>query len=207
MLALPSAVMFGFGPRRDTWRNSCSFQVRICLEMGPPLRREGGELVYLCSRYISCISAPSLTHTESGKNTCTSPAPHTLGHFTTMNSIYASYMKTFLNTDFSILLFLHILSYDTDRIENTAPNSSCFVACIHCRVEAGSNTSTVTLRVVGGDEKESLRSKTVKYGRESQGTRTRERLRWRTPETYRNDKLVLSSERVPHQNTTVTVKE
>jgi hypothetical protein len=29
-------------------------------------------------------------------------------------------------------------------------------------VEAGSNTSTVTLRVVGGDEKESLKSETVK---------------------------------------------
>jgi hypothetical protein len=28
-------------------------------------------------------------------------------------------------------------------------------------VEAGSNTSTVTLRVVGGDEKESLKSETV----------------------------------------------
>jgi hypothetical protein len=39
-------------------------------------------------------------------------------------------------------------------------------------VEAGSNTSTVTLRVVGGDEKGSLKSETVKYGSESQGTRT-----------------------------------
>jgi hypothetical protein len=34
------------------------------------------------------------------------------------------------------------------------------------RVEAGSNTSTVTLRVVGGDEKGSLKFETVKYGRE-----------------------------------------
>jgi hypothetical protein len=42
------------------------------------------------------------------------------------------------------------------------------------RVEAGSNTSTVSLRVVGGDEKGSLKSETVKWGRESQGTRTRE---------------------------------
>jgi hypothetical protein len=41
-------------------------------------------------------------------------------------------------------------------------------------VEAGSNTSTVTLRVVGGDETGSLESETVKYGREYQGTRTRE---------------------------------
>jgi hypothetical protein len=38
----------------------------------------------------------------------------------------------------------------------------------------GSNTSTVTLRVVVGDEKGSLESETVKYGRESHGTRTRE---------------------------------
>jgi hypothetical protein len=44
------------------------------------------------------------------------------------------------------------------------------------RVEAGWNSSTVTLRVVGGNEKGSLRSETVKYGHESQGTRTRERL-------------------------------
>jgi hypothetical protein len=41
------------------------------------------------------------------------------------------------------------------------------------RVEAGSNTSTVNLRVVGGDEKGSLKSETVKYGHESYGTRTR----------------------------------
>jgi hypothetical protein len=41
------------------------------------------------------------------------------------------------------------------------------------RVEAGSNTSTVTLQVVGGDEKGSLESETVKYGHESYGTRTR----------------------------------
>jgi hypothetical protein len=41
------------------------------------------------------------------------------------------------------------------------------------RVEAGSNTSTVALRVVGGDEKGSLESETVKYDHESHGTRTR----------------------------------
>jgi hypothetical protein len=39
-------------------------------------------------------------------------------------------------------------------------------------VEAGSNTSTVTLRVVGGDEKGSLESETVNYGHESHGSRT-----------------------------------
>jgi hypothetical protein len=43
-------------------------------------------------------------------------------------------------------------------------------------VEAGSNTYAVTLRVVGGDEKESLKSETVKYGHESKWTQTRERL-------------------------------
>jgi hypothetical protein len=42
----------------------------------------------------------------------------------------------------------------------------------HTRVEAGSNTSTVTLRVVG-DEKGSLKCETVKYGHEFYGTRTR----------------------------------
>jgi hypothetical protein len=42
------------------------------------------------------------------------------------------------------------------------------------RVEAGSNTSTVALRVVGGDEKGSLESETVKYDCESHVTQTRE---------------------------------
>jgi hypothetical protein len=41
------------------------------------------------------------------------------------------------------------------------------------RVEAGSYTSTVALRVVGGDEKGSLESETVKYGHMSHGTRSR----------------------------------
>jgi hypothetical protein len=70
------------------------------------------------------------------------------------------------------------------------------------RVEAGSNTSTVTLRVVGGDEKGSLESETVKYGTEFQGTRTRERLRWQGPAACTKDRPVLSSERAPHKKTT-----
>jgi hypothetical protein len=74
-------------------------------------------------------------------------------------------------------------------------------------VEAGSNTSTVTLRVVGGDKKESLKSETVKYGRESQGTRTRERLRWQGPAAYKKVRPDLSSEGAPHKNNTVTVKQ
>jgi hypothetical protein len=40
------------------------------------------------------------------------------------------------------------------------------------RVEAGSNTSTVTLRVVVGDEKRTLKFETVEYDHESRGTRT-----------------------------------
>jgi hypothetical protein len=72
------------------------------------------------------------------------------------------------------------------------------------RVEAGSNTS---LRVVGGDEKGSLKSETVKYGHESQETRTRERLRWRGPAAYTKDRPVLSSEKTLHEIKTVTVKE
>jgi hypothetical protein len=46
-------------------------------------------------------------------------------------------------------------------------------------VEAGSNTSTVALRVVGGNGKGSLESETVKYGHESHETRTRKGLLWR----------------------------
>jgi hypothetical protein len=74
-------------------------------------------------------------------------------------------------------------------------------------VEAGSNTSIVTLRVVGGNEKGSLKSETVKYDRESQGTRTRERLRWQGPAAHTKDRLVLSSERAPHGNKNVTVRQ
>jgi hypothetical protein len=69
-------------------------------------------------------------------------------------------------------------------------------------VEAGSNTSTVTLRVVGGDEKGSLKSETLKYGREYQGTETRETLHWQGPATYTKDRPVLSSERAPHKKKT-----
>jgi hypothetical protein len=39
-------------------------------------------------------------------------------------------------------------------------------------VEARSNTSTVALRVVGGDENGGLESETVKYGHESHGAWT-----------------------------------
>jgi hypothetical protein len=44
--------------------------------------------------------------------------------------------------------------------------------------EAWSNTSTLALRVVGGDEKRCLESQTAKYDRESHRTRTRKLLSW-----------------------------
>jgi hypothetical protein len=81
-------------------------------------------------------------------------------------------------------------------------------------MEAGSNTSTVALREVGGDEKGtqclghnwailflgdlalqvggvSSLGQYVKYGHESGGTRTRERLRWRGLATVVNDRPIL----------------
>jgi hypothetical protein len=66
-------------------------------------------------------------------------------------------------------------------------------------MKAGSNTSTVTVRVVGSDEKGSLKSEAVKYGRESQGTGTRERLLWQRPAAYTKDRPGLSSEKAPHK--------
>jgi hypothetical protein len=51
------------------------------------------------------------------------------------------------------------------------------------------------------------KSERVKDGHESQGTRTRKRLFWRGPAAYAKDRPVLSSERAPHKNKTVTVKE
>jgi hypothetical protein len=66
-------------------------------------------------------------------------------------------------------------------------------------VEADSNTSTVTLRVLGGDEKGSLKSETVKYGHGPEMTRTRERLRWLGPAAYTKERPAFSSERVPQE--------
>jgi hypothetical protein len=74
-------------------------------------------------------------------------------------------------------------------------------------VEAESNTSTVTLRVVGGDEKGSLKFETIKYGHESLGTRDPRKTTWRGPAAYIKDRPVLSSDRAHHKNKTVTVKE
>jgi predicted pyridoxine 5'-phosphate oxidase superfamily flavin-nucleotide-binding protein len=66
-------------------------------------------------------------------------------------------------------------------------------------VAAGSNTSTVTLQVVGGDKKGSLKSETVKYGHESQGTGEGQQHIQKTDP--------FSRERKPPKNKTVTVKE
>jgi hypothetical protein len=69
-----------------------------------------------------------------------------------------------------------------------------------CHVDAGSNTSTVALRVEGGDEKGSLESETVKYGHEYHGTRTRKWLRWQGLGAIVNDRPVPSLERARHIN-------
>jgi hypothetical protein len=45
-----------------------------------------------------------------------------------------------------------------------------------------------------------------KYGGESQGTQTREWLRWLRPEAIVNDRPVLSSDRGPHINKPATVR-
>jgi hypothetical protein len=55
----------------------------------------------------------------------------------------------------------------------TVSRSVTLTLTLSC-VEAGSNTSTLTLRVVGGGEKGSLKYETVKYVRESHRTRNRE---------------------------------
>jgi hypothetical protein len=75
------------------------------------------------------------------------------------------------------------------------------------RVEAGSNTSTVTLQVVGGDEKGSLKYEAVKYGHENKGTRTQEALRWRGPVACTKDRHVITSERALHKSRTEIVKK
>jgi hypothetical protein len=70
-----------------------------------------------------------------------------------------------------------------------------------------SNPSTVTLRVVGGDENGSLESETVKYGHEFYGTRTRKWLRWRGQVAIANDRPGPSSERAPQINKPATVRQ
>jgi hypothetical protein len=74
-------------------------------------------------------------------------------------------------------------------------------------VEAGSNTSTVTLRFVGGDKKGSLKYETVKYGLKLQrDSDQRKTALARASSTYK-DRPDHSSERTPHKNKTVTVTQ
>jgi hypothetical protein len=80
----------------------------------------------------------------------------------------------------------------------------CKQELVQSRVEAGSNASTVALRVVGGDEKGSLESETVEYGRKSHGTRTLEWVRWRGPSAVVNHRPVISSERALNINKPAT---
>jgi hypothetical protein len=75
------------------------------------------------------------------------------------------------------------------------------------RGDAGSNTSTVTLWIVGRDEKGSLESETVKYGHESYRTLTWKWLHWRGPVVMANDRPILSSERAPQINKPATVRQ
>jgi hypothetical protein len=103
----------------------------------------------------------------------------------------------------------HDIAYIDRRYHGNQGQSYCSSRCneypsrryLLVRVEAGSNTSTVTQRVVGGDEKGSLESEIVKYGHVSYGTRTWKWLLWRGPAAIVNDKPVLSSESAPYQKT------
>jgi hypothetical protein len=105
-------------------------------------------------------------------------------------------------------LSLRIRGRNLRRIEGNFRKRTIYQFVIaFTRVETGSNISTVTLRVVGGDEKGNLKSETVKYGRESQGTRTRERLRWQGSAACTKDRPVFSSERAPHRNKAVIVEQ
>jgi hypothetical protein len=64
----------------------------------------------------------------------------------------------------------------------------------------------VTLRVVGGDEKGSLESETVKYGHESYGTQTRNDCTGEGQQEFVKDRPGLSSERVPQIKKPATVR-
>ncbi|PNF23479.1 hypothetical protein B7P43_G07721 [Cryptotermes secundus] len=63
-----------------------------------------------------------------------------------------------------------------------------------------------TLRVVGGDEKGIGKSETVKYGRQSQGTRTREDCAGKGRQHIQKTGPA-SRQRAPHKNKIVTVKQ
>jgi hypothetical protein len=82
--------------------------------------------------------------------------------------------------DFEIFCVTNILSWAPDGARHQDRQTDWLTVsrnvtltltliCNHTRVEAGSNTSTVTLRVVGGDDKGSCKSETVKMVARSKG--------------------------------------
>jgi hypothetical protein len=112
----------------------------------------------------------------------------------------AKHLSAGTNTDATIELLLETWFY-TRSVQRGYKLRSV------TRVESESNTSTVILRVIGGDEMRSLKSESVKYGCESQGARTRERLHWQGPAACTTERPVLSLQRAPTKNKTVTVKQ
>jgi hypothetical protein len=66
-------------------------------------------------------------------------------------------------------------------------------------VEAGSNTFTVTLRVVGGDEKGSLKLETVKYGPSPKGLDPRQTALARASSIYKRQTRPLVREGAPQK--------
>jgi hypothetical protein len=78
-------------------------------------------------------------------------------------------------------------------VNETTTETLCVLgSCRRIILKATDTTSTVTLRVVGGDEKGNLSSETVKYGHETKGTRTQEGMRRRGPVACTKDRPVLS---------------
>jgi hypothetical protein len=99
------------------------------------------------------------------------------------------------------------LDTKTDRLTDRQSQCDFAIYSNATRVESGSNTSTVTLRVVVSDENGSLKSGTVKYGHESYWTRTRKWLRWPGPVAITNARPILPSERAPQMNKPATVTQ
>jgi hypothetical protein len=94
-------------------------------------------------------------------------------------------------------LFMYVFCLPSASAHKRTRNSFAGVS----RVEAGSNTSTVTLRVVVGDKKGRLKSERVKYGRESHGTQTRVTALARASSNYKRQTRSPVRERAPYKNT------
>jgi hypothetical protein len=69
------------------------------------------------------------------------------------------------------------------------------------RVEVGSNTSTVALRIVGGDEKGSLESDSKKWSRVSRDSDARMTALVMASSIYKRQTRLLVRENAPHQQT------